>query len=91
MEGRSGGGIIGGMTNADMLAAIRLRPFVPFIIHTADGGNVPVASPEMIFLEPGRRVFALQFGDNQYEMIDLLLVVKISFQSRPNLPKIIDE
>ena len=38
------------MLPADVLSALRRRPFVPFRLHVADGAFYDVRHPEMLFL-----------------------------------------
>lgn len=57
---------------------LRRKPFVPFTIHTADGGFFEVKSPEFASrTQAGRTVFVSTGGEST-EWIDLLLVTRIS-------------
>lgn len=59
----------------------KAKPFRPFQLHTADGQNVTVAHPENLWrTQGGRTVFVNTHGEN-VEIIDLLLVTKITFEN----------
>jgi hypothetical protein len=59
----------------------KYRPFRPFRLHLADGTSVLVKHPELLMrTQGGRTVFANTHGEN-VEIIDLLLVTKISYQN----------
>jgi hypothetical protein len=56
----------------------KARPFRPFRIHMADGTSVPVPHPEMMFRTRGGRTVFVNTGGENVEIIDLLLVTKIT-------------
>ncbi len=67
------------MTIEQLRLAHRTRPFKPFRLHLADGTSVAVRHPEMMASsEAGRTVVVNTQGD-EFAIIDLLLVTKITF------------
>jgi hypothetical protein len=55
------------------------RPFRSFTIHTADGETVSVKHPEFLWvLPPGRTVYVYTGKGEEVEIIDLLLVTKLT-------------
>ncbi len=68
------------MTIEQLRTAYRAQPFRPFVLHLADGRQIPVQHPEFIMTVPsGRTVFVVQ-PDDSSNIIDLLLVTDIEFQ-----------
>jgi hypothetical protein len=67
------------MTTDQVKEAYRARPFRPFNLHLADGDTIPVKSPEFMWMTPGGRTVFVSQGGDAAEIIDLLLVTKISF------------
>ncbi|HVS34054.1 MAG TPA: hypothetical protein VMS17_00635 [Gemmataceae bacterium] len=66
------------MTIEQVRSFHRARPFVPFILHLADGRAIPVVHNEFLaILPPGRIVVANQ-PDGAFEVVDLLLVTSIA-------------
>ena len=65
------------MTN-NIRKLIAAEPFVPFTIHTADGGLLRVPTVDHIAVPPaGGRIFV--FGDNDdYEVFSPLLIARLS-------------
>jgi hypothetical protein len=56
------------------------QPFRPFIIHLADGRQIPVHHREFVMAVPsGRTVFVCQ-PDDTVNIIDLLLVTDLELQ-----------
>jgi hypothetical protein len=67
------------MTIEQLRAAYEAAPFKPFLIHLADGRQVPVLSREFIMSVPsGRTIFVTQ-PDDTTNIIDLLLVTDLEF------------
>ena len=58
------------------------EPFRPFVLHLADGRNVPVAHREFIAAAPSGRTLAIYQPDDTFNLIDLLLVT--DFEVKPN-------
>ena len=71
------------MTVEKVRQHLQQKPFVPFMLHTADGDRVRVKSPEMAWLTPGGRTIFIATGergidDDVVEIVDLLLVTKLT-------------
>jgi hypothetical protein len=69
------------MTVEQLRAAYQAQPFQPFIIHLADGRNVPVQSPEFILTVPSGRTIVVAQPDDTLNIIDLLLVTDLEIKS----------
>jgi hypothetical protein len=68
------------MTIEQLRNVYNAQPFRPFIIHLADGRQVPVHHREFITTVPsGRTVFVFQ-PDDTVNIIDLLLVTDLEFR-----------
>jgi hypothetical protein len=60
------------------------QPFRPFVIHLADGREVPVRHRDFIMAVPsGRTIFVAQ-PDDSVNIIDLLLVTDLELKSIRN-------
>jgi hypothetical protein len=60
------------------------EPFQPFIIHLADGREIPVHHRDFIMAVPsGRTVFVAQ-PDDSVNIIDLLLVTDVELNRQKN-------
>jgi hypothetical protein len=68
------------MTIKQMRAAYRAQPFRPFIIHLADGRQVPVLSREFIIMAPTGRTIVVFQPDDTTNIIDVLLVKDLEFK-----------
>ncbi len=63
------------------------QPFRPFVIHLADGRQVPVHHREFIMAVPsGRTVFVCQ-PDDTVNIIDLLLVTDLELKPATDGPQ----
>lgn len=70
------------MTIEQMKAVYNAQPFQPFVIHLADGREVPVLHREFIMAVPsGRTLFVCQ-PDDTTNIIDLLLVTDLELKPR---------
>jgi hypothetical protein len=59
------------------------RPFQPFTIHMADGTSVTVKHPEFLLRTVGGRTIWVHSGKgDEAQIIDLLLVTKLSTGAR---------
>jgi hypothetical protein len=70
----------GDVTIAEMKAFCEARPFRPFIMHLADGRNIPVNHQEFIMAAPTGRTIAVYQPDGALHVIDLLLVADVELQ-----------
>lgn len=66
--------------NPDQLEKLRVsRPFVPFTIHTSDGVEYPIPSPEYILrTRSGRSIAVLSADGETFAIIDMLHVTRIT-------------
>ena len=72
------------MTIEKLQAFYKALPFRPFVIHLADGREVPVQHREFIMaVPPGRTVIVTQ-PDGTINLIDLLLVTDLEIKSVRN-------
>lgn len=68
------------MTIEHFRAALRAVPFRPFVMHLADGREVPVRHPELaVSTSTGRTTVVVQ-PDDTLTIIDLLLVTDLEFR-----------
>jgi hypothetical protein len=73
------------MTIEQLRAAYQAKPFQPFIIHLADGRQVPVKSPEFILTVPSGRTIVVCQPDDTLNIIDLLLVTDLEIKPGPDI------
>jgi hypothetical protein len=82
IESDAAGEII--MTIERLKELFNAQPFRPFIIHLADGREVPVHHRDFIMAVPsGRTIFVAQ-QDDSVNIIDLLLVTDLELNRRKN-------
>jgi hypothetical protein len=60
------------------------QPFQPFVIHLADGREVPVLHREFIMSVPNGRTICVVQPDETYNIIDLLLVTDLEIKPTGN-------
>ena len=60
------------------------QPFRPFVIHLADGREVPVLHREFIMTAPSGRTVVVMQPDDSMNMIDLLLITDLELKSSVN-------
>jgi hypothetical protein len=60
------------------------QPFKPFVIHLADGRELPVHHRDFIAAAPSGRTITLYQPDDSLNVIDLLLVTDLELKSRTN-------
>jgi hypothetical protein len=60
------------------------QPFQPFVIHRADGRQIPVHSREIMMAAPTGRTIAVYQPDETMNVIDLLLVTDLEQQPSGN-------
>ena len=69
------------MTIEQFRIAMTRRPFIPFMIHLADGDRLPVRHPEHIAMSPGGRTVFV-FGEGEAcSIVDLLLVTRLDVEA----------
>ncbi|NDC64080.1 MAG: hypothetical protein EBZ59_08890 [Planctomycetia bacterium] len=69
------------MTTEQLRAALSARPFQPFILHVADGREIPVRHPEFTMPPPVGRTIVVYQPDRSMSILDLLLVTEIEFRT----------
>ena len=57
------------------------QPFRPFVIHLADGRQVPVEHREFIMSVPSGRTVVVAQSDDTVNIIDLLLVTDLEVRT----------
>jgi hypothetical protein len=60
------------------------QPFRPFVIHLADGRDLPVRSREFMMTAPNGRTIAVYQPDSTMNVIDLLLVTDLEVKAVGN-------
>lgn len=71
------------MTIERLREAVSRRPFRPFWISLADGRRFLVRSPEFLWIPPrAERTFGISGtgGDEDYSILDLLLVTSLDYR-----------
>jgi hypothetical protein len=68
------------VTLEQLRKACDAQPFVAFVLHLADGRGIRVGSREFVGGAPGRTV-AVHRPDGRMNVIDLLLVTDLEFES----------
>ena len=75
------------MTIEQLQTVYNAQPFRPFVLHLADGRQIPVHHPGFILAYPsgrsGRTVFVVQ-PDDTANIVDLLLVTDIEMKVAGN-------
>ncbi len=70
------------MTIDQLRRVARAEPFSPFTIYLADGRRFHVPHPEFITIPPtATRTFVVAGPDEDYGIVDLLLVVSLDFEN----------
>lgn len=71
------------MTIEQIHHAYRAQPFRPFVMHLADGREVPVHHREFMMTVPSGRTIIVVQPDDTTNIIDLLLVTDLEFKPLP--------
>ena len=58
-------------------------PFRPFVMHLADGREIPVVHRDFIMASPNGRDVIVYQPDNSFNIIDLALVTALAGTSAP--------
>jgi hypothetical protein len=72
------------MTIEQLRSAYEAQPFEPFVIHLADGRQLPVKSREFIFTAPNGRTIVVCQPDSTLNIVDLLLVTDLEMRPSTN-------
>jgi hypothetical protein len=67
------------MTIEQMRRLYQAHPFRPFVVHMADGHEIPVVSPEFISFTPS---VIIHHGKDAFDIVDLLLVTSLKVQDK---------
>jgi hypothetical protein len=68
------------MTVEQFRSAMKSQPFRPFVMHLADGREIPVVHPELaVSTSTGRTTIVVQ-PDDTFNIIDLLLVTDLEYR-----------
>ena len=66
------------MTIEQLREVHRAQPFKPFVLELADGNQVSVSHPEILWINPKNpRTVIVAMPDGGFKIIDLLLVATI--------------
>lgn len=60
------------------------QPFQPFVMHLADGRQIPVQHPEFIATAPSGRTVTVYQPDDTLNVVDLLLVTDLEMKPDKN-------
>ncbi len=71
------------MTIESLDRAHKSRPFQPFAFRLADGRSIPVPHPEFLAFNGKGRTAVVTNDADGFEIVDLLLVVSLSFEGTP--------
>jgi hypothetical protein len=58
------------------------QPFRPFVMHLADGREIPVPHREFLALSPTGRTVAVYTPDEAFDVVDLMLVTTLEFKAK---------
>jgi hypothetical protein len=72
------------MTIEQLKGLYNAKPFQPFVIHLADGREVPVVHRDFIMAVPSGRILVVCLPDDTVDLIDLLLVTDVEVQPERN-------
>jgi hypothetical protein len=74
--------------NLDRLRRMhQARPFQSFVMHLADGHNIPVDHPEMMSIALNGRTAAVFQRDNTFSLVDVMLITELEVKPAPGKPK----
>jgi hypothetical protein len=68
------------MTIERIREVLAVQPFRPFVMHLADGREIPVHHRELIIAAPGGRTLIVVQRDDQMNIIDLFMVTDIEMK-----------
>jgi hypothetical protein len=75
------------MTTEKIKELYQARPFKAFTLYLADGSIVPVKSPEFMWMTPGGRTMFVSQGGEATDIIDILMVTKVSVANGASQPR----
>lgn len=59
----------------------RAQPFLPFVIHLADGDDIQVLHPEFLAIAPSERELLVFHKDGSYDIINVMLVTAVKVKN----------
>jgi hypothetical protein len=60
------------------------QPFKPFVLHLADGREIPIHHRDFVMAAPSGRTVVVQQPDDTLNVIDLLLVTDLEVKPKSN-------
>jgi hypothetical protein len=72
------------MTIEQMRTFYDAKPFRPFVIHFADGREIPINHREFVMAAPSGRTISVYQPDDTLNVIDLLLVTDLEVKPATN-------
>ena len=72
------------MTIEQIRSAYNAQPFRPFVLHLADGRELPVHHREFVMSVPSGRTIVICQPDDSVNIVDLLLVTDLEFKAVAN-------
>src|SRR5262249_1232338 len=75
------------MTLDALNSAYEAQPFRPFVLHLADGREVPVNHREFIMTVPSGRTVVVAQPDDPLNIVDLLLVTDLEMKPATDGPR----
>lgn len=72
------------MTIEQLRSFYDAQPFQPFVMHLADGREIPVQGREMMMSAPNGRTIIVYQPDSSFNVIDLLLVTDLEAKPASN-------
>jgi hypothetical protein len=70
------------MTIEQLRRMYQARPFQPFVVHLANGRELPVRSPEFMSFSPSGRTAIIHYGRDAFDIVDVLLITSLEVQDR---------
>jgi hypothetical protein len=72
------------ITAEQLQTVCKARPFKPFVLHLADGREIPVQHPDFVMSVPSGRTMFVDHPDDTTNIIDLLLATDIGIKAGGN-------
>jgi len=72
------------MTTREFRRLFAAKPFQPFTIHLVDGRHIPVVHRDFVMLSPSGRTAIVYQLDDDFDVIDILLVTALEVMLHPS-------
>jgi hypothetical protein len=72
------------MTIEQLRTAYQAQPFRPFVMHLADGREIPVHHRDFVMTVPSGRTVVVAQPDDTLNIVDLLLVTDLEIKPAGN-------